>query len=660
MDVISSAASRLGLTLGYPELDQDANAALVSAHCKQVWVLTREMWSQARQTKKHFSQSSGAVSQIQDYKTHSKKLDTHKTSMAIEDENKNNHDDRGQERAEEEEEEEEPNLYEAVVQTLDMVQQAMEENEDPNDKIPASVCDRLYHRLRTTEDIDDEIDFAGLLTRAILLKCDDIAMALYIFLERLYCGPEILLNLLERPRVDLISGIISQYPCLHDALLCARNEGSFGGLDDILYQVQAVPSTPSFPGNLFLKSNTGRQIALRVLSYHAIYTKDYQLLRWLLNSGLQPCELHGTYGFDVGDVTSLYEYSPYVLKRLQIPDDAMPIRLPSLLAVAALQNDTHLIEFLRTEGVETTDSLALMRAVYCNADEAVVHMLSGRIKNGEQRRKDFGVAAMRAAIYKEDHNMLTLLSNVADINGFEPLLIEDARGNLEELPSLSPLGEAIAGRNLKAARFLIEKGVHLNNLVARENYEETSLTSSRGTVLQRASPLIAAIDSENLPMVQLLVESGAEIDHGQTLGLIRTPLQRAAEIGNFNMVQYLLEHGAPVDSAPFHSGGTPLQLAAIGGYVGIARLLLENRADPNHLPAKGHGRTALEAATEWSRVDMMSLLVSVNVNFDLVVGENNETQYKRALDFAEKRGQMASKRFLEQLRGEAYVDFFDF
>ncbi|KAF2034443.1 ankyrin [Setomelanomma holmii] len=157
-------------------------------------------------------------------------------------------------------------------------------------------------------------------------------------------------------------------------------------------------------------------------------------------------------------------------------------------------------------------------------------------------------------------------------------------------------------------------------------------------------------------MVQLLVENGAEIDHGPRLGLIRTPLQRAVEIGKFDMVQYLLKRGAPVDSAPFYSGGTPLQLAAIGGYVGVATLLLETGADPNHLPAKEHGRTALETATEWSRIDMMSLLVSKNVNLDLVVDENDETQYRRALDFAEKRGQMASKRFLERLRRDSWVD----
>lgn len=154
-------------------------------------------------------------------------------------------------------------------------------------------------------------------------------------------------------------------------------------------------------------------------------------------------------------------------------------------------------------------------------------------------------------------------------------------------------------------------------------------------------------------MIRLLVENGADVDHGPRLGLIRTPLQRAAEIGNFEAVEYFLDMGAPVDSAPFYSGATPLQLAALGGYVGIATLLLENGADVDHLPAEGQGRTALEAAAEWSRPDMMSLLALWNVNFDLVVDNDGRTQYERALVFAEERGQMASKRFVQRLRTEA-------
>jgi ankyrin repeat protein len=88
----------------------------------------------------------------------------------------------------------------------------------------------------------------------------------------------------------------------------------------------------------------------------------------------------------------------------------------------------------------------------------------------------------------------------------------------------------------------------------------------------------------------------------------------------------------------------------------IAELLLEHGADVNHLPAKGEGRTAFEGAAEWSRVDMMSLLVSRNLDFDLVVDEENHTQCDRAMYFAEKRGAPASKRFVQRLRVDSAVD----
>jgi ankyrin repeat protein len=101
---------------------------------------------------------------------------------------------------------------------------------------------------------------------------------------------------------------------------------------------------------------------------------------------------------------------------------------------------------------------------------------------------------------------------------------------------------------------------------------------------------------------------------------------------------------------PCYSGGTPLQLAALKGHTGIASLLLENGANVNHPPSKGDGRTALETAAEWN---MMTLLVSWRVKFDLMVEKEGRTQYERALDFAEKRGRPASKRFLERLWAES-------
>lgn len=64
-----------------------------------------------------------------------------------------------------------------------------------------------------------------------------------------------------------------------------------------------------------------------------------------------------------------------------------------------------------------------------------------------------------------------------------------------------------------------------------------------------------------------------------------------------------------MNSEPALRGGvTALQLAAIGGYVGIALLLLEKGADVNAPAAKFHGRTALEGAVEHGRIDMLKLL----------------------------------------------------
>ncbi|KAM4063688.1 ankyrin repeats (many copies) domain-containing protein [Hirsutella rhossiliensis] len=72
----------------------------------------------------------------------------------------------------------------------------------------------------------------------------------------------------------------------------------------------------------------------------------------------------------------------------------------------------------------------------------------------------------------------------------------------------------------------------------------------------------------------------------------------------------LLEAGAKVDEPPYHIyGATALQLAAIKGYLGIARHLTDLGADINARGAEIHGRTALESAAEHGRLEMVQLLL---------------------------------------------------
>jgi ankyrin repeat protein len=459
---------------------------------------------------------------------------------------------------------------------------------------------------------------------------DNILVALVLKLDRandLHIHG--LLNLLKRARVTAVSGIVSKRDHWNHALRCNRSQHQFDVLDDVLFRQHQNEDSKFYRDLHDLGGSLrGHGLELRVLSYHAIDTSDDMLLRWLLQAGLST----GEYNAGVNDG-----------------------KLPSLLAVAASHNNAYMTQTLLNEGAESKDPDALLRAVAKNADDTVIETLLSAVGN-VQCKKRYGGAALRMAIHRKNYDMLRLLSKRVDVDSIEPVAVEQPDGMISNLFPMSPMGQAIIlHQDLEAAEILINNGANVNGVTTLD-YDKYELPNARGTVMKRATCLLAAIDTGSMPMVRLLVERGANVNHSFRIGLIRTPLQWAAEIGNFDMVQYLLERGAYADSAPCYSGGTPLQLTAIGGYVGIAELLLEHGADLDHLPAEGNGRTAFEGAAEWGRVDMMSLLVSRGLNFDMVVNEQGHTQYHRAMEFAEKRGYMASKRFVQHLREELVVD----
>jgi hypothetical protein len=422
-------------------------------------------------------------------------------------------------------------------------------------------------------------------------------------------------------------------------------------LEDLIYRQQGTSLLH------LSESNASQQICLRCICYYAIHESNDALLTWLVTNGLDMDE-YGIYlSGDMYDI-SFDNMQKKAAHSGLMPNNgrSLPVHiLPSLVSVAAMQNNASMIHALVELGAEGRDSMALARAVQVGADIATIKALlrAAGLENKRSKMRHYGSAALREAIRQKNYGLLRALASHVDTNGIE--LLPDDMPDPRFVEPLSPLGEAILAQDMDAVEILLaDDGCNPQALVCYHGFSE-DYDHKRGAYLLRLSPLLAAIDVKNLRIVQLLVEKGAPVAPGPTQGLLRSPIQRAAEVGCLEIVKYLLSCNAPVDDAPFYSGGTPLQLAARSGHETISNFLLENYADPNYPPAKGDGRSAFEAAAEWGRVNIMCLLVERGTNLDLKFEDDMGSQYDRALRFAEENGHPASKRFIQKLYADTMI-----
>lgn len=365
----------------------------------------------------------------------------------------------------------------------------------------------------------------------------------------------------------------------------------------------------------------------------SIHIKDHSLIAWLLEDDVDTDSLCVSYEIDTGILRSWESSSP--VTRHDRSRDPLIYVFPSLLALAAEHDDLGLMQTLIDRGVESLDSEALLKAVKCGANQdTVCFLLELSEKITPHSRGPYGLTTLCHTIHKRDYTMVNLLAGRVGIN------------KRSSWKSLNPLGVAVAASGATAAGILLNNGADSNALVARDGM---TLKHYEDSVLWRLSPLLGAIDTGDLSMIKLLIVHEAEVDYLPNQGLMRTPLQRAAENGHFEVVKYLLDRDVKVDQVPCYNGGTELQFAAIGGYVGIATLLVEHGADVNYAPARGHGRTAFEGAAQWGRLDMVLFLVQAGDDLSLQFGTDGETQGERAVRFARSSGHLALSRFMQKL-----------
>lgn len=248
----------------------------------------------------------------------------------------------------------------------------------------------------------------------------------------------------------------------------------------------------------------------------------------------------------------------------------------------------------------------------CNGGhEEIVKILLEQGANIEDHNENGHTPLMEAASSGHVNIAKILLDKGAGINTHSNEFKESAltlacyKGHLEMVKFLLEAGadhehktdemhtalmEASMDGHVEVARLLLDHGAQVN--MPADSFE---------------SPLTLAACGGHVKLASLLIERGANIEEVNDEGY--TPLMEAAREGHEEMVALLLAQGANINAQTEETQETALTLACCGGFLEVARFLIEVGADIE----LGCSTPLMEAAQE-GHVDLVKFLLSKGAN----------------------------------------------
>jgi ankyrin repeat protein len=159
--------------------------------------------------------------------------------------------------------------------------------------------------------------------------------------------------------------------------------------------------------------------------------------------------------------------------------------------------------------------------------------------------------------------------------------------------------EAVRKADVEQAKLLIAKGADIDARWGDVNTKEEEKKAEGHAAY--STPLCHAVSSNNMDMVKLLVEAGADINAAGSW----PPLCRAVDENNTTIAEYLIDHGADVNAYPLDEGWGALQETTdVSNSIEMVKLLLARGADIN---SKGY--PVLNSAVYGKRKDLCEFLI---------------------------------------------------
>lgn len=300
------------------------------------------------------------------------------------------------------------------------------------------------------------------------------------------------------------------------------------------------------------------------------------------------------------------------------PDDDEQIRIMSLLIRCGSDINARSPEL----GLRSPTTTVLEQALRRGNAKIARWLVSQGVNANEGRTSDF-------------HRAVT---SVRDVEVFRQLLKNGAQLDSRDENGMTPFLLAVSSGNEDAVRFLLDRGVDVNErdnlgrnglhlltetfgIGGRELYEllldhgaQIDATTGPQFRSNPAGIAVTALDeavfNDDASVVQFLLDRGANVNIPTATG--DTALDIAILAEHFDIAQNLLNHGASED-APGRPPSTVLYQAVIGHKPRAVRFLLDHHANPD-IAATNESKTALHAAAQEGLTEMLDALISAGAN----------------------------------------------
>ena len=428
----------------------------------------------------------------------------------------------------------------------------------------------------------------------------------------------------ERGKVELVQLLLHAGARVCESSLGSAVEKGNIELLRLLLRNRAHSSGFALESRFVLASGFGFTLRSGFALEKAVGTGDFNIVEILVQAGsrITNAALEKAAG---GANIKLLEFLLDTLQSVELNKKYRSIALTEAISCGKLDK----INALMDSGAQLIGDNKLARAIEHATRRGDIHVIRLLLDDGSRYRAtavEWLGGSLQAAISAgEDAITAELLAACADVKPVvlaaihrkdadlvQKLLRAGASVNLESPcdiswhPTHSVLPAAVDWGNCSVIRDIIDAGVDIDSVPYHQR-----LTESDSKTITTA--LTTAVIKKDIPIVQLLIDAGADVNNLASKVHGFTALEAAVRNNDTNMVYYLINLGADLNDE-----GALLQ-AAILGNVELIQLLLGARSRPYARFRKDYGCPTLQIAMKLKKREILETLLKNKIAVNMIV-----------------------------------------